>query len=113
MTDGTLHPIACVQPQAGYRLLVTWKSGDQSTINFADDIGHGGIWAALRDQSRFAQVRVAYHGQVLEWPDPAGVDGAPRIDVDADGLHEMAMRQQEASLQGQLVTASSGESHVD
>jgi hypothetical protein len=109
MTDGTLHPIARIEPQPSYRLLVTWASGDQSTVDFADDIRRGGIWAALRDETKFAQARVAYRGQVLEWPEPAGADGAPRIDVDVDGLYEMALRQREAMRQTPLVPAGSSE----
>jgi hypothetical protein len=112
MTEGTLHPIASIEPRAGYRLLVTWASGDKSTVDFADDIRRGGVWAALRDETKFAQARVAYHGQVLEWPEPAGPDGAPRIDIDADGLHEMALRQLEAARLSLLVPAGSDEGHA-
>jgi hypothetical protein len=96
MTEGILHPIASIEPRSGYRLLVTWISGDQSTVDFTDDIRRGGIWAALRDETKF------------EWPEPARSDGSPHIDVDADGLHEMAMRQHEPARLSQLVPAGSG-----
>ena len=108
MAEGILHPIASIEPRSGYRLLVTWISGDQSTVDFTDDIRRGGIWAALRDETKFALARVAYHGQALEWPEPARSDGSPHIDVDADGLHEMAMRQHEPARLSQLVPAGSG-----
>lgn len=94
MNAGILHCIVRVEPQPWYRLLVTWTSGDQLTVDFTDDIKRGGIWAALRDEAKFAQARIAHNGHVLEWPEPAGPDGEPRIDVDADGLHEMASLQQ-------------------
>ena len=112
MNDGILHPITSVEPQTGYRLLVTWASGDQSSVDFANDIARGGVWSALRDEAKFAQARVAYHGHVLEWPEPAGPDGAPRIDVDADGLHEMAIRQADASRRIRLAPVGQGEGHA-
>src|SRR5450631_1742216 len=93
MTDGILHRIARVEPRPGHRLLVDWASGDQSVVDFAGDIANGGIWARLRDEEKFAQARVANEGRVLEWPDPAGRDGSPRIDVDADGLFDLATQQ--------------------
>ena len=102
MNDGILHPIARVEPKPGYRLLVTWVSGDQTTVDFSEDIRRGGIWAALQDEAAFAQARVAYRGTVLEWPEPAGPDGGPRIDVDADGLHEKSSRQKAKPLLGRL-----------
>jgi hypothetical protein len=112
MTDGILHPIVRVEPQPGSRLLVTRAAGGQATVSFADDISRGGICAALRDETKFAQARVAYHGHVLEWPEPAGPDGAPRIDVDADGLHEMAVCQREASSPGRLVPVKPDKGHA-
>jgi hypothetical protein len=112
MTDGILHPIASIEAQAGYRLLVIWASGDKSIVDFGDDIRRGGIWATLRDEAKFARARLAYHGRVLEWPEPAGPDGSPRIDVDADGLHEMAARQRDASRLSRLAPAGPGEGHA-
>jgi hypothetical protein len=111
MNDGIVHPIASVEPQAEYRLLVTWASGDQSTVDFADDIKRGEVWAELRDAAKFAQARVAWQGRVLAWPEPTGPDGEPRIDVDADGLFEMAARQEAASATRQLISAGHVEDH--
>src|SRR5271166_1840954 len=96
MNDDILHPITHVEPRQGHRLLVARAAGDQATVSFAGDIARGGIWAALRDEAAFAQARVAYHGHVLEWPEPAGLRGEPRIDIDADGLFDMAARQRAA-----------------
>jgi hypothetical protein len=107
MNDGILHPIARVEPRSGYHLLIIRASGGQSTVDFTGSIERGGIWAALRDTAKFAQARVAYQGRVLEWPEPAGADGSPPIDVDADGLYEMACQQ--AARTGQLVSAGPDE----
>jgi hypothetical protein len=112
VTDGILHPIASIAPQTGFRLRVTWASGEQSTVDFTDDIGRGGVWAALRDEAAFARARVAYHGHVLEWPEPAGPRGEPRIDIDADGLFEMAARQQAEERSKRLVPAGRDEDHA-
>jgi hypothetical protein len=112
MNDGILHPIARVEPQPRYRLLVTWATGDQATVDFAEDIARGGIWAALREDAKFATARVAHNGYVLEWPEPAGPQGEPRIDIDADGLFEMARRQQANERRTRLVSAGHGEDHA-
>jgi hypothetical protein len=110
MNDGILHPIARVEPRPGQRLLVTWTSGEQSIVDFTGTIERGCIWAVLHDEEKFAGARVAFQGRVLEWPEPAGADGAPRIDVDADGLHEMA--RQQAAGTGHLVSAGPDEHHA-
>jgi hypothetical protein len=112
MTDGIVHRITSIEPRTGYRLRVTWASGDPSIVDFADDIARGGIWAALRDNAKFAQAKVGYGGRVLAWPEPAGPDGAPRIDMDADGLYEMAARQKDTSRLSKLVPAGRGDDRV-
>jgi hypothetical protein len=112
MTDGILHPIESIEAQPGYRLLVTWATGGQSTIDFSGDIRRGGIWEALRDEARFAQVRLAFRGRVVEWPEPVRPDGTPRIDVDADGLHAMAARQRAAERSALLVSAGQDGDHA-
>lgn len=93
MTDGILHPIQRIEPQTGYRLRVTWADGGQDTVDFTADVERGGVWTALRDPASFARARLVRHGKVLEWPEPADTRGNPKIDIDADGLHDMARRQ--------------------
>jgi hypothetical protein len=93
MSDGITRRIETVSPQSGYRVVVTWQDGQRTVADFSADVKRGGIWTALRDHAKFSQVRVAEQGAVLEWPDPAGADGSPRIDVDADGLYAMSLQQ--------------------
>jgi hypothetical protein len=95
MTSGIVHRIESVAPAPGYCLLVTWTTGRQTIVDFSRDTARGGAWLELRDAQKFARARIANDGAVLEWPEPAGADGSPRIDIDADGLYEMAARQSE------------------
>lgn len=93
MTDAVVHRIERVDPRPGYKVLVTWTTGEQTSVDFSEDVKGSGVWAELRDERKFAQVRAAYGGTVLEWPEPSGMDGAPRLDVDADGLYSLALQQ--------------------
>jgi len=93
MTSGIVHRIESVAPAPGYCLLVTWTTGEQTVVDFSEDTARGGIWLKLRDPQKFANARIAYDGAVLEWPEPSGADGSPRVDIDTDGLYEMASRQ--------------------
>jgi len=93
LSSGIEHRIGSVEPKPGYRLMVTWVSGDKTTIDFAGDVRGGGIWASLRDETTFSRARTAFGGAVLEWPEPAGDDGSPRIDIDADGLWWKGLQQ--------------------
>jgi hypothetical protein len=35
---------------------------------------------------------------VIEWPEPSGNDGIPRVNIDADGLYQMALEQRAEEL---------------
>ncbi len=93
MSEAFLHPIARIEALPGYRLLVHWRDGGQSVADFSDDIAHGPVWAPLRDERLFAGVRLVRGGTWIEWPEPRLRNGAPAIDVDADGLWSMAAGQ--------------------
>jgi len=97
VTDGILHRIKTVEPRSGYRLHVTRATGEQSDVDFSDDVQNGGVWTELRDEQLFGQARVAYDGCVLEWPEPLRGNGEPRVDIDADGLWVMAVEHGESS----------------
>jgi hypothetical protein len=101
VTDGILHRIDRVEPRPGYRLRITWSNGVQADVDFSRDVRDGGVWTELRDEGLFRQARVTYDGTVLEWPQPVRANGEPKVDIDADGLWEMAAAQDvsEASLQ--------------
>ena len=93
MSDGILHRIERVDPKTGYKLLVTWSTGEQTIIDFSEEVKGGGIWTDLRDPQKFARARTVRGGTILEWPEPAGRDGSPRVDVDADGLYTKGLQQ--------------------
>ncbi len=93
MTDGILHRIKTVEPRSGYRLRVTWATGEQSDVDFSNDVHNGGVWSELRDERLFDQARIAFDGTVLEWPEPLHANGEPEVDIDADGLWGMAAKQ--------------------
>jgi hypothetical protein len=93
IADAFFHPIERIEVQPGYRILVFWKAGGQSFVDFSDDVAHGPVWAPLRDERLFATVRVVREGTVIEWPEPIGLFGDPEIEVDADGLWHMAQEQ--------------------
>jgi hypothetical protein len=97
VTDGILHRIQAVEPRAGYRLCVTWSTGEQSDIDFSYDVQRGGVWTELRAAVLFDRARIAYDGTVLEWPEPLRANGEPKIDIDADGLWAMAEEQSETA----------------
>jgi hypothetical protein len=91
---GIEHQIETVEPQPAYRLVVTWVTGEKSVIDFANEIRGGGVWASLQDEEKFSRARSAWGGSVLEWPEPFGEDGSPRIDIDADGLWSKGFHQE-------------------
>jgi hypothetical protein len=93
MSSGISHRIESIVPAPGYCLFVTWATGEKTLVSFAEDIAHGGVWQEIRDERKFGGARIAHDGAVLEWPEPFGADGSPRIDIDADGLYEKAARQ--------------------
>jgi hypothetical protein len=96
MSDCFLHPIDRIEPRPGYRVLVSWRAGGQSLVDFSDDVAHGQVWQPLRDEALFANVRLVNNGTVIEWPEPKRHNGEPEIDVDADGLWYMALEQNAA-----------------
>ena len=89
----TLHRIERIESRPGYHLLVHWTSGEESMIDFSPDISTFPVWAPLRDEGLFAKVRILDEGMAIEWPDPPQRPGWPCVDVDADGLWQMAERQ--------------------
>ena len=58
--------MARVGPRPGYRLLVHWREGGLSLIDFSKDIASGPVWAPLRDEHLFNKVRVVNYDRVSE-----------------------------------------------
>lgn len=93
----TTHHVASVEPQPRYRLLVHWREGGQSLIDFSHDIANGPVWAPLKDVRLFNKVRVVDDEQVIEWPEPNRGPGWPQVDIDADGLWHRTQAQNRAA----------------
>jgi hypothetical protein len=96
MTEAILHPIQRIAPQPGYRLLVHWREGGHTVVDFSDDVANGPVREPPRDERLFARVRLARRGRVIAWPEPRHPNGWPTVDVDADGLWYIAQTQNAA-----------------
>ena len=92
MSSAFQHPIARIETLTQYRLRVWWRAGGQSVVDFSDDIANGPVWEPLQDERMFATVRLVDRGTVIQWPEPVW-NGAPLLEVDADGLWHMAREQ--------------------
>ena len=88
-----LRRITSVQALPGYRLHVAWQDAPPITISLADDVQKGGIFRTLADEEKFAKVRIADEGYLIEWPEPADDDGRPIVDIDADALFVLGLQQ--------------------
>ncbi|MGA9869089.1 MAG: hypothetical protein WBQ75_21875, partial [Acetobacteraceae bacterium] len=45
-----------------------------------------GVFAELRNEARFARVRLNDIATAVEWPEPCDADGYPVIEIDSDAL---------------------------
>jgi hypothetical protein len=60
--------IVAASPNAdNYSVTLTWANGETTVNNFRHLIGRG-VFAALREPTLFAQVRIGERGRSLEWP---------------------------------------------
>jgi hypothetical protein len=78
-----LFDLTAVEVIAEFRLRLTFDDGTVGEVDFADRVWEG-VFAPLRDQRFFAQVRVDRDAGTIAWPN--GVDMAP------DALYEQARR---------------------
>jgi hypothetical protein len=86
-----LPRISKVEPRAGYRLGITLEGGERFTADMSGIVARGGVFAALADETKFADVRVDERGRKVEWEAETGVPGP--IDIDAESLLQMGMGQ--------------------
>ncbi len=93
MSGTGMKRIEALEARPGFRLAVTWEDHGQQVISFVDDIRKGGVWEALRDETKFAMAHIASRRRSVEWPEPKDADGDPIIEIDADALFRMAERQ--------------------
>ena len=59
------------------RVLLTFEDGTTGDVDLSDLIARGGVFAPLRKQSYFRQVRVDPEGGTITWPNDADV--APEL----------------------------------
>jgi hypothetical protein len=72
------------------------------SVDFSDLVGTG-VFAPLKDAEIFATASVGERGRWIEWPDNARPGDEPLVEIDADALYEMGMRQRAQSALQQLI----------
>jgi len=71
-----------VSPLSGHLLELAYDDGARLTVDLSDLIESGGVYAALRDDAVFSQVRLGESGSFIEFPGP--------VDFCVDSLRHMA-----------------------
>src|SRR5215212_4392801 len=61
----------------GYRLEVTFEDGVRAELDFTVMLRGGGIFEPLKDETKFAQVRINSEAETLAWP--GDVDVCPDV----------------------------------
>ena len=63
-----------VRPMGEHRVFIRFEDGVQGEIDIAELIAFEGVFAALRDPARFAEVRVHPELGTVYWPNGADLD---------------------------------------
>lgn len=69
-----LKDVEAVQPRAGYRLHVRFEDGVEGEVDISTFIPFDGVFAPLRKQREFDQVRLNPESGTIEWPCGADLD---------------------------------------
>jgi hypothetical protein len=72
-----IKDIVEVRPLGGHRIFIRFEDGVQGELNIADFVRFDGVFEALRDPARFAEVRVDRDLGTICWPN--GADLAPDV----------------------------------
>jgi hypothetical protein len=70
--------------QPGYWLRLTFDDGLTGDVDLSRLIERGGVFAPLHDRKMFAQAVIDPAAHTVAWPDR-------QLDLDPEGLHEMAL----------------------
>ena len=63
-----------VRPVGDHRVFVRFEDGVQGEVDIAELVTFDGVFAALRDPVRFAEVRVHPDLGTISWPNGADLD---------------------------------------
>ena len=63
-----------VRPLGGHRVFVKFEDGVQGEVDVAEMVAFEGVFAPLRDPTRFAEVRVHPDLGTVYWPNGADLD---------------------------------------
>jgi hypothetical protein len=88
-----LRRLRSVEALSAHRLRVAWYDFPPMIVSLDEDVRRGGVFQSLRDEALFARVRIADDGYLIEWPEPADIEGKPVIDIDADALFALGLQQ--------------------
>lgn len=69
-----LKDVVDVRPLDGYRLWLRFEDGVEGVVDVAQLVPFTGVFAALRDRSQFAAVRVHPELGTIYWPGGADLD---------------------------------------
>ena len=72
-----MKDIVEVRPLGGHRLYLKFEDGVQGEVDIAEFVRFDGVFEALRDPARFAEVRVNPDLGTICWPN--GADLAPDV----------------------------------
>jgi len=68
-----IHDVIEVEVIGNHRLKVVFDDGEVRTVDLADHL-HGPVFEPLKDQEKFAQVRVDPELGTITWPTGADLD---------------------------------------
>ncbi|MFA7236778.1 MAG: DUF2442 domain-containing protein [Phycisphaeraceae bacterium] len=71
-----LKDIVQVTPVGDYRLRLRFEDGVEGVVDIARLVGFDGVFAALRDLTKFQQVRVNEELGTIVWPNGADLDAS-------------------------------------
>jgi hypothetical protein len=83
------HHVTQVSAAPGHVLRLTFEDGGTHDVDLAPLVRRGGVFAALRDEARFAEVRIAERGRSVEWPGDVDLC-ADALWLAAHGEHDLA-----------------------
>jgi hypothetical protein len=83
------HYVTQVSTAPGHVLRLTFADGGTHDVDLAPLVRRGGVFAALRDEVHFAEVRIAERGRSVEWPGDVDLC-ADALWLAAHGEHNLA-----------------------